>query len=129
MIFASQDASPIVSWDEILLRRYQDILYLDRKEYLDLPSCIEWTNFPSPLILDRIQYPFASQSIKSWFISTSRCSSWLLNLGRVGSVLSGMDKQKLKKLLQEWDVPPWRRETDPFDLHQRSARSCSGLCR
>jgi tRNA(Ile)-lysidine synthase len=51
VIFSKLDAMPEVSWDDFLVRRYHNKLYLERKNASLLPICSEWTSFPAPIVL------------------------------------------------------------------------------
>jgi tRNA(Ile)-lysidine synthase len=51
VIFAAEDTSPLVSWDNIHVRRYQSYLYIDRIKEIYLPPSTLWTDFPNPLSL------------------------------------------------------------------------------
>ncbi|MGC1181692.1 tRNA lysidine(34) synthetase TilS [Legionella sp.] len=138
LIFATTDAIPEVSWSDILVRRYQKYLYLDRKHLIHLPACSEWSMFPSPLTIET-----NGSERRGWKQSSSTHNYGLQTLEKAkinlfateathGLVIPpgakivvrfrkggetffwhGQNKQ-LKKLLQEWGIPPWLRKRIPL---------------
>jgi tRNA(Ile)-lysidine synthase len=116
VIFAREDALPSIEWDGIVIRRYQQVLYLLKESASRQPAWISWSAFPAPLRLSEDDY-----------LSASRCSSAEQGVNipensrveirfRQGGELfhwHGQTKQ-LKKLLQEWHIPPWQRDKIPL---------------
>lgn len=112
MIFAAQDAVPLVSWDNIKIRRYQDRLYLDSSEELELPDCTEWADFPNPLQLTSFCLS-ALKAEQGVMVPFGAKVTVRFRQGGELFFLHGQTKQ-LKKLFQEWQIPPWQRETTPL---------------
>ena len=114
VILASPDAAPMVSWNEIQVRRYHEYLYLDKKEVIKLPSSIEWTNFPSPLILEEYDLHLIATKVNQGLM-IPQDAKIVIKFRQGGELFywHGQNKQ-LKKLLQEWGVPPWHREIVPL---------------
>ena len=52
VIDARKDATPQVSWGMVVVRRYNNYLYLERKSTNPLTCCIDWATFPVPLTLN-----------------------------------------------------------------------------
>ncbi|MFI4918527.1 MAG: tRNA lysidine(34) synthetase TilS [Legionellales bacterium] len=114
VIRASSDATPVVSWDKVQVRRYQQQLYLDRKKSTDLQQCIDWTAFPQPLnIIAASMVVCAQQANHGLFVPEG--AKIQIKFRQGGEVLKwhGQTK-KLKKLVQEWAIPPWLREQIPL---------------
>lgn len=114
VILASPDATPLVSWDEIQVRRYKQHLCLDRIDLINLPSCIEWTNFPSPLVLEEYNIHLIAKKENQGLMIPQDAKVFIrFRQGGEQFCWHGQSKQ-LKKLFQEWEIPPWRRETIPL---------------
>ncbi|KTD10882.1 cell cycle protein MesJ [Legionella gratiana] len=114
VIFASQDAAPLVSWGTISVRRYQNYLYLDKKSRRELPSYIEWSEFPFPLNLNNLEIKLmAKKANQGLVIPQNATISIRFRQGGEVFFLHGQRK-RLKKLFQEWGIPPWLRERVPL---------------
>nr|WP_284498321.1 tRNA lysidine(34) synthetase TilS [Legionella maioricensis] len=114
VLFASSDAAPVVSWNEIQVRRYQQYLYLDKKKVISLPHCIEWTEFPLPLVLTEYNFSLMAKKVNQGLIVPQNAKVEIkFRRGGEQFYWHGQTKQ-LKKLFQEWGVPPWLRDTIPL---------------
>jgi len=114
VIFADLDATPLVTWDAIQVRRYQQHLYLDKKKVISLPSCIEWTEFPSPLVLTEYDFYLTAEKMTQGLIVPPNAKVEVkFRQGGEKFYWRGQTKQ-LKKLFQEWAIPPWLRDTIPL---------------
>lgn len=114
VIFASSDAIPEVSWTEVIVRRYQRHLYIDRKSINKLPSCIEWSVFPLPLIIADLEINLLAKKSTQGLVAPPNAKiSVRFRQGGEEFVWHGQTK-RLKKLFQEWGVPPWLRERIPL---------------
>ncbi len=90
LLYAKQDAQPLVLWDEFEIRRYQNELYfINNKKQKNQDYCpfhAEFKNLPN----FSIRYRSEGQRIR----------------------LPGKKhSQSLKKVLQEADIPPWERNS------------------
>lgn len=112
VIFARHDATPFVEWDGVCVRRYQNKLYLLKTKPQPKPVSMEWMQFPEPLQLG--QYFLQALPIdKGLQIPAGAHVSVRFRQG--GELFSWHGQTKaLKKLLQEWCVPPWQRDTLPL---------------
>ncbi len=114
VIFASLDATPVVSWGEIQVRRYQQHLYLDKKKVINLPSCIEWTEFPLPLVLTEYNFRLTARKMDQGIVVPPKARIVIrFREGGEQFCWHGQTKE-LKKLFQEWAIPPWLRGTIPL---------------
>ena len=118
VIFARLDASPVVQWGNYVVRRYQQALSVQHNETPPcLTACIEWPTFPAPLPLD-------GDGEGEHYLCASACENGLrVPAGchvqiryRQGGELFYWRKQtkQLKKLFQQWRVPPWQRDLIPL---------------
>ncbi|WP_370447939.1 tRNA lysidine(34) synthetase TilS [Legionella hackeliae] len=114
VIHARRDANSQVSWgDNICVRRYQDRLYLILKTQSSHLS-VRWNSFPEPLDLG------SGRGILSAHLTTRGLvippnSTIEVKFRQGGETLHwhGQTKQ-LKKLFQDWQIPPWLRESIPL---------------
>ncbi len=125
VLFASSDANPEVSWDNIIVRRYQQFLYINQKESTNLtantgPSVkrfhkpITWLHFPLPLILQELNICLIAKQAEQGLVIPQQAKITVqFRQGGEQIRLHGQTKQ-LKKLFQEWSVPPWERDTIPL---------------
>lgn len=114
LIFARIDAVPQVNWDEVVVRRYQQHLYLDKKNTICLPNYSEWLEFPSPLMLGVNGFGVIAEPAHQGLVLPENAKITIrFRQGGETIVLHGQTKQ-LKKLFQEWLIPPWQREHIPL---------------
>lgn len=119
LIFARKDAMPEVSWGTTVVRFYQNHLYLDQKNDNNLPPVIEWPDFPSALTLGTVGKIVAKKTQQGLLIPVDTKITVRFRQGGEKFLLHGQTKS-LKKMFQEWQVPPWLREKIPliyFDHH------------
>lgn len=107
-----RDANPIVQWGSIQVRRYQDTLYLDSNVEIELESCC-WTDFPNPLLLAGEYCLEAKLAPEGVYIREGASIQVKYRQGGETIRLHGQSKQ-LKKLFQDWGVPPWQRDKVPL---------------
>lgn len=113
-MFASKDAMPLISWDGARIRRYQDYLYIHRVGQAALPTSTEWRGFPKPIsIAEGLIRLFASGADKGMLIPLSAKVEIRFRQAGEQLILHGQTK-KLKKLMQDWGIPPWLRGGIPL---------------
>lgn len=115
LVEASEDACPQIEWGSLILRRYQQRLYLERSNQSWVYySSYAWTDFPSPLVLcDGDVSIHASYPAKGAAIPANAKIDLRFRQGGETMVLRGQHKQ-LKKLFQDWKIPPWQRSKIPL---------------
>ena len=117
VILVRGDATPNVQWDGIVIRRYQDVLYVLKNEIKHRPVSIEWSAFPAPLALGEYgedsKYLYAIPDVSGLLVPVGCRVQVRYRQG--GELLSwrGQTKQ-LKKLMQQWHIPPWNRDLIPL---------------
>ncbi len=114
VILASPDAVPEVSWAEVTVRRYQKHLFLDKNNACNLPSCVAWSAFPLPLVIpDAGINLLAKKNTQGLVIPPD--TQIFVRFRQGGEELSWHGQTKrLKKLFQEWGIPPWLRDQIPL---------------
>ena len=113
-VFAREDAMPLVSWDAVQIRRYKDSLYILPAQKMNLPACIEWADFPQPLSCgDTGSCLLAQKAQEGIRISNDAKIHIQFRQGGEPFFWHGQTKQ-LKKLFQDWGIPPWLRQNIPL---------------
>ena len=114
VLFASPDAMPLVSCDDIQVRRYQNMIYLTKGIIAASPTSFEWQHFPAPLHCHSHQLAvIATKASEGLSIEIGSRISVAFRKGGERMMWHGQTKQ-LKKLLQEWGIPPWLRDQIPL---------------
>lgn len=113
VIHSKEDATPEVSWDNVLVRRYRNKLYLDRKNSSTLPMCSEWVAFPAPFILPNKVTLLPMRADNGLHVPKGATVEIRFRQGGEAFVWHGQTKQ-LKKLMQEWGIAPWLRDRVPL---------------
>ncbi len=116
---AAEDSQPCVSWDNAIVRRYKGKLYAD-KVHMD-------NSFQTESLIWAADkgYPLGSGQL-----ITEKCEGKGLSVQQLQSKHvtirfrqggetccpqgRGSHRHKLKKLFQEWEIPPWQRNTIPL---------------
>lgn len=114
VIFARPDAMPLVNWDTIEIRRYQDHLFITHKHIQPLPAYIEWEQFPKPLSLPEHEVSLSVEKAEQGLMIPEHAKiSIQFRTGGESFPWRGQSKE-LKKLFQEWNIPPWLRARVPL---------------
>ena len=130
VIHARADAKGCVEWDGNVVRRYQNTLYLLKTPLCERSEAIqcstpnhgiaslgsqkrEWANFPDELPLDQGEYLTTASAEKGLHIPKGCHIEVCFRQGGESFLWHGQRKA-LKKLLQQWNVPPWERDRIPL---------------
>lgn len=114
IIAADADAMPLVSWSDIEIRRYRNKLYLQKKHQVQVPQTISWEQFPGPLTdQTNAVYLTAIKAQQGLKVPQQAQIEVRFRIGGEVFTWHGQTK-KLKKLVQEWGVPPWLRNKVPL---------------
>ena len=120
ILFAAEDAEPVVSWADVIVRRYRETLYLERMQCGQRGVSTPWQqswDLRSPLTLPTGQQLIAQQKKGQGMVlpDVSPSLTVRFRLGGEKCRLPGRQhRHELKKLLQGWGVPPWQRDTIPL---------------
>ena len=123
VIFANQDAMPCVEWDDTSIRRYRDTLYLFKNNLEPWIPRLErgiqgahqrlmWSQFPTPLQWNA-HCLSATPMDKGLYVPPGSKIEVRFRQGGELIFLRGQTKA-LKKLWQQWHVPPWQRDLVPL---------------
>ncbi|MGD8925798.1 MAG: tRNA lysidine(34) synthetase TilS [Thioalkalispiraceae bacterium] len=114
---AAEDAEPQVSWNDVIVRRYRDVLYLGRGSAERFVRWRQTWDLKSPLVLPSGQRLLATEKKGQGLVlpETSDILSVRFRQGGEKCRLPGRQhRHELKKLLQSWGVPPWQRDQIPL---------------
>jgi tRNA(Ile)-lysidine synthase len=112
LVYAKEDATPIIRWDNILIRRYQQTLYLLDTFSEALPDVLIWTSFPNPILHGKFMLRANASKEGLCIPPNTRIEIRLRSGGE--SIRWRGHTRSLKKLLQEWQIPPWERKCIPL---------------
>ncbi|CAM3003425.1 tRNA lysidine(34) synthetase TilS [Legionella worsleiensis] len=113
-VLASEDANPLISWDKVQIRRYHDTLYLLPANSCNFPVVLKWDEFPKPLYLGDTGFCLSAKKTKEGIrIPQDAVLHIQFRQGGETFFWHGQTKQ-LKKLFQDWQVPPWLRQNIPL---------------
>jgi len=114
LIFARPDATGLISWGEHRIQRYNNYIYLDKINKNETRFCQEWVNFPVDLISkDNLLHLKANKKKPGVLVPPNAKIKMQFRQGGEVVQLKNQTKQ-LKKLLQEWQIPPWQRDQIPL---------------
>ncbi|HAT9728904.1 TPA: tRNA lysidine(34) synthetase TilS [Legionella pneumophila subsp. pneumophila] len=114
IIFAKLDAMPTVSWNQIQVRRFQQHLYLLKADQINLPKAIKWQQFPASLTYPDADIKLSAvKAQKGLMIPKDAQIEIRFRKGGEEIYWHGQTKH-LKKLFQEWQIPPWVRDRVPL---------------
>lgn len=113
VIQARSDARPEVVWKGFSVRRYQQTLYLSQVEKEQFFATTNWPQFPEPLKIEDLGEIIVKEAEQGFLLPTPAKIEVRFRQGGELFKWHGQLKQ-LKKLLQEWQVPPWQRGSIPL---------------
>lgn len=114
LIGANPDANPMVSWANVIIQRYRNTIYISNNDEEIMPTSIVWHDFPNDLIYGAnglsLKASKANQGLK---IPKNVKVELRFREGGEDFNWHGQTK-KLKKLIQDWGIPPWLRQQIPL---------------
>jgi tRNA(Ile)-lysidine synthase len=126
------DSTPLINWQGWEVRRYRDRLFLMRAQAITLPAqSLVWSHGDELLLpqgLGRlvVRHTEAGISAARW-----RWGEVTVRFRRGGERCQPAGQahhRMLKKLFQEWGVPPWERERIPLIYIDRELVAIPGYC-
>ena len=126
VVVAAEDSQPSVAWSDTVIRRFQGKLYAEKNTNLPLLKTVKHWNpeqvYDLYMTNDNTSYVEqlrTSETIGNGLsvkrLANKEVSIRFRNGGEVCCPQGrGPHQHKLKKLLQEWEVPPWQRDTIPL---------------
>lgn len=115
VIAAKSAARPMVAWANICLRRYQNTLYILPRQLPQITQTVwHWNNFPAPLELGNLGC-LAATPLATVGIAIAPHQTIQIKLQSRGAIIKWHGQTKvIKKLWQQWQIPPWQRDYIPF---------------
>lgn len=113
VIAAADDKKPLVQWGGVVIRRFQQTLFLLKTAQISSSDVIFWPHFPLPIKLSTGSYLHAISCDDGQYVPNGADISVHFRKGGERFFWRGQTK-KLKKLMQEWQIPPWQRDSIPL---------------
>lgn len=113
VIKAKQDACPEVCWDNMCIKRYQTTLFLLKHSCQETNLNTSWQDFPKPLQLPGVGLLIAKHATEGIVVLPQQKIEVRFRQGGEHLYWHGQTKS-LKKLLQHWQIPMWRRQSLPL---------------
>jgi len=131
VIPAATDAQPCILWPGGQLRRYAGLLYLLAKEPVQLSGPLAWDmNQPLELADGRVVTIIATsgEGLQAELQGNAALSVRFRQGGEVCRPAGRGHQHELKKLFQEWGVPPWERSRVPLLYVGEEIAAVVGYC-
>ncbi len=113
-----KDSQPLVHWGDVEVRRYRDGLFLLKQQPTHDPSTvISWPDFRSlslPAGIGELLLEPAASGISKRKWQAAKVEVRFRRGGERCIPAGSEHHRPLKKLFQEWAVPPWNRERIPL---------------
>ncbi|MES9830180.1 MAG: tRNA lysidine(34) synthetase TilS [Candidatus Thiodiazotropha sp.] len=126
------DAKPLIGWKGWEVRRYRDRLFLHRAQKYDLPSepltWISGNELVLPEGLGRLIARPGEGGISAHCWKEGKVEVRFRRGGERCQVPGQACHRSLKKLFQEWGVPPWEREYIPLVYLDGELTVIAGYC-
>lgn len=114
MIGARWDKNPEIHWDNVILRRYRDNLYLTHAaDDAVIIQNYHWS-LPQDLYLDQVGLLQATLSSNKGLHHDIREVTICFRQGGEIIDLPKRGRRRLKQLFQEWGIKPWERQKIPL---------------
>jgi tRNA(Ile)-lysidine synthase len=123
------DANPLIHWEGVEVRRYQDDIYAMTPLLPHDPQMIIFWNLAEPLQLPNNLGILRAEFYSAADIDRTKITVRFRHGGEVCKP-SGLDghTHELKKLFQEWQIPPWQRDRVPLLYYGEELVAVIGYC-
>lgn len=126
------DAVPLITWEDWEVRRYRDRLYLSRARVIDLPNQpLIWSagdEMVLPEGLGRLIARPGEDGISATHWQNAKVEVRFRHGGERCRLFRQSHHRPLKKLFQEWGVPPWQRSRIPLIFLDGELTAVVGHC-
>lgn len=128
-----QDTSFCLCWGEIEMRRYRDYFYVIPKQAeCDTQTVLEWNLTNELLLPNHLGRLEVQKSTVGECVSEALWGKTMTVCFRQGGELCRLPNREgshsLKKLFQEWGVPPWQRNRIPLLFYKEELVAVIGYC-
>jgi len=136
VIPARADATPVVAWGAVQVRRHRDDLHVLTGSHVEPePRTYPWPHLNQPLPLPQqgmqlrvVTAAPGEAGIDPVWLATQSISVRFRHGGERCRLQAGGVARTLKKLLQEWDVPSWERSSIPLIYAGDTLVAVAGHC-
>ena len=129
VMLAKKDAQPEVHWQGGVIRRFNQSLYFLPEVIQENIATYEW-DWQSPLIYQDIKL-IANEILGAGLDKTKLSHKLTVTFRHGGEKIRPHGRQEthlLKKLFQEWQVPPWERDKIPLIFIAEKLIAVVGYC-
>ncbi|MDH5659533.1 MAG: tRNA lysidine(34) synthetase TilS [Gammaproteobacteria bacterium] len=134
VVTAAEDAQPEVIWAGGEIRRYQGLLYAQEK--LVEPSAVTtiiWSDIEQPLALNQNGLNLSAKRSVGKGLSQAKLKNSEISVkfrqgGESCRPAGRGQTHQLKKLFQEWKIPPWKRAAIPLIYVNDELAEVVGYC-
>lgn len=134
VLTAAEDGTPEVIWRGGEVRRYQGLLYAQEK-LIGPPSntALIWPNIETPLVLNDYGLKISAKLSIGEGLSQTKLQNTDISLrfrqgGESCRPVGRGQTHQLKKLFQEWQIPPWQRASVPLLYVDGELAQVVGYC-
>ena len=134
VLTAAEDAKPEVTWQGGEVRRYQGLLYAQTKQAeTDGNTSLQWPKLEQALTLPSNNKQLVSNVSVGEGLSQAKLKNKELSIrfrqgGESCRPVGRGQTHQLKKLFQEWQVPPWLRGHIPLFFVDNELAAVVGYC-
>lgn len=134
VLTAAEDAKPEVTWSGGEVRRYQGLLYAQTKtSEIDEKLTLRWPNIEQALALPLSNMNLVSTASMGEGLSQGKLKNreYSIRFRQGGETCRPAGRgqtHQLKKLFQEWQIPPWRRGQIPLFFVDNELAAVVGYC-
>ncbi len=132
ILTSKQDACPKVAWQSNAIRRYQDNLYITHPFHSPDANTVYLWDLIKPLTIPSIGAFTASLTPKgdicADIIQKGQLSIQFRQTGERCHPAGRQGSHPLKKLFQEWKIPPWQRDRIPLLYCNNELVAVIGYC-
>ncbi|MGB6976566.1 MAG: tRNA lysidine(34) synthetase TilS [Gammaproteobacteria bacterium] len=125
------DAQPQVTWNGVEIRRFRDLLFAIKPlVHTPSPTALTW-DLQQPLLLPNdlgILTVLPSSPPLQQLKNADRLTLRFRQGGEVCHPFGRQGTHTLKKLFQEWDIPPWQRNRIPLLFNDEQLIAVIGYC-
>ncbi len=121
VLYAKQAATPCVHWQNIEVRAYQKQLYvMPRLDKHNTEQVIVWKTITEDLFIPSLKQYIMASVVQKWFtthqieVKQNKVSVRFRQGGERIQLVGHKHHNRLKKLLQTANIPPWQRDRIPL---------------
>ena len=132
VIEAADDAEPCIQWQGIAIRRYRQTLYVTASE-LSYAEAKDW-DLSKPLLVPELKFRLLieqtdTDGLDAGLVGQSGIRVDFRHGGETCQPAGrGGQSHELKKLMQEWGIPPWQRARVPLLCVGNTIAAVVGYC-